>query len=73
MASTTAPVGVLPAADRATHPVNLRRLAELHAERVRLDAEVNVLVRQLAANGVGWGAVGRAVGISRQGARQRYG
>ena len=53
--------------------VSVGRLAALHADRVRLDAEIDLLVDRLAARGTGWGEIGRALGISRQGARQRYG
>jgi hypothetical protein len=45
----------------------------MHADRLRLDAEIDLLVERLAARGTGWGEIGRALGISRQGARQRYG
>jgi hypothetical protein len=62
--------GRRPLGDRAAHLV---RLAELDAERRELDAELTLLVRQLAAAGISWAAIGRALGISRQGARQRYG
>lgn len=53
-------------------PVSLARLADLQDERRELDAQITLLVR-LAAAGVSWGAIGRALGVSRQGARQRYG
>lgn len=51
----------------------LERLAELHEERAGLDASIEVLVAELVALGVGWGDIGRALGVSRQGARQRFG
>lgn len=54
-------------------PVSLTRLADLHDERQELDAQITLLVARLAAAGVSWGAIGRALGVSRQGARQRYG
>lgn len=57
----------------AGRTAGLIRLADLDAERRELDAEVTLLARQLAAMGVSWAAIGRALGISRQGARQRYG
>jgi len=70
----TATVGPAPVADTFDGClVTVGQLAALHAERLRLDAELDLLVDQLAARGVGWGAIGRALGISRQGARQRYG
>lgn len=57
----------------AGSPVNLTRLADLHDERQELDAQITLFVARLAAAGVSWGAIGRALGVSRQGARQRYG
>ena len=54
-------------------PVSLARLADLQDERRELDAQITLLVVRLAAAGVSWGAIGRALGVSRQGARQRYG
>jgi len=78
--ATSVVAGRSPAAERLASAsvtvrgtVGLLRLADLHAERVRLDDEVSVLVQELAASGVSWGVIGRALGISRQGARQRYG
>ena len=50
----------------------LEALAGLVARRAQAEREIDALVRALAANGVGWGDIGRVLGISRQGARQRY-
>lgn len=58
----------------------LARLGELAAARAEarrvvdgLDAEVEVAVAHLRVDGASWAQVGRALGISRQGARQRFG
>jgi hypothetical protein len=55
------------------HVATLSRLTELAVERVKVDAEIRVVAQQLATGGVSWGAIGRALGMSRQGARQRFG
>jgi hypothetical protein len=51
----------------------LERLAALRAEQHRLERLVEQEVAGLVRLGVGWGDVGRALGVSRQGARQRFG
>ena len=55
----------------------LRELAAARTEARRvvdgLDAEVEVAVAHLRVDGASWAQVGRALGISRQGARQRFG
>ena len=58
----------------------LVRLEELAAARTKarrvvdgLDEEVEVAVAHLRVDGASWAQVGRALGISRQGARQRFG
>lgn len=55
----------------------LVRLTGLAADRVaarrtgaRLDEEISVVVEHLRVDGASWAEVGRALGISRQGARQ---
>lgn len=56
---------------------HLRGLAAARAEARRvvdgLDEEVEVAVAHLRVDGASWAQVGRALGISRQGARQRFG
>jgi uncharacterized protein YigA (DUF484 family) len=56
---------------------HLRELAAARAEARRvvdgLDEEVEVAVAHLRVDGASWAQVGRALGISRQGARQRFG
>jgi hypothetical protein len=56
---------------------HLRELAAARAEARRvvdgLDDEVEVAVAHLRVDGASWAQVGRALGISRQGARQRFG
>lgn len=37
-----------------------------------LDEEIEVAVAHLRVDGAGWVQIGRALGISRQGARQRF-
>ncbi|WP_024289001.1 hypothetical protein [Cellulomonas sp. KRMCY2] len=58
----------------------LARLEELAAARTEarrvvdgLEDEVEVAVAHLRVDGASWVQVGRALGISRQGARQRFG
>jgi len=58
----------------------LVRLEELAAARVEarrvvdgLDEEIEAAVAHLRVDGASWAQVGRALGISRQGARQRFG
>lgn len=57
--------------------VRLEELAAARAEARRvvdgLDVEVDVAVAHLRIDGASWAQVGRALGISRQGARQRFG
>lgn len=56
---------------------HLRELAVARAEARRvvegLEEEVEVAVAHLRVVGASWAQVGRALGISRQGARQRFG
>ncbi len=66
------------AAARVTDALaQLRELAAARAEARRvvdgLDAEVEVAVAHLRVDGASWAQVGQALGISRQGARQRFG
>jgi len=57
--------------------VHLEELAAARAEARRvvdgLDDEVEVAVEHLRVDGASWVQIGRALGISRQGARQRFG
>ena len=57
--------------------VRLEELAAARAEARRvvegLDAEIDAAVAHLRVDGASWAQVGRALGISRQGARQRFG
>jgi hypothetical protein len=53
--------------------VTLADLVEAVGRRQRLDRDIDDLVAALVARGVGRADIGRALGISRQGARQRYG
>jgi hypothetical protein len=59
----------LPKADRWTSADHLRSLVTKHRE---LLAEIEDEVRRLLNQGHSWTVVGDAVGLSRQGARQRY-
>ena len=66
------------AAARVTDALaHLRELAAARAEARRvvdgLEEEVEVAVAHLRVDGASWAQVGRALGISRQGARQRFG
>jgi hypothetical protein len=66
------------AAARVTDALaHLRELAAARAEARRvvdgLEEEVEVAVTHLRVDGASWAQVGRALGISRQGARQRFG
>lgn len=49
------------------------RLMDLVAIRSEAAAAVDDEVRKLAASGIGWGEIGRALAVSRQAARQKYG
>jgi len=55
----------------------LEELAAARAEARRvvggLDEEIEVAVEHLRVDGASWVQIGRALGISRQGARQRFG
>jgi hypothetical protein len=51
----------------------LERLAVLHEERRLLDHDIEALVGDLASVGITWAEIGRALRMTRQGARQRYG
>lgn len=66
------------AAARVTDALaDLRELAAARAEARRvvdgLEEEVEIAVAHLRVDGASWAQVGRALGISRQGARQRFG
>ena len=66
------------AAARVTDALaHLRELAAARAEARRvvdgLEEEIEVAVAHLRVDGASWAQVGRALGISRQGARQRFG
>lgn len=54
-------------------PVHLQRLGELRTARAEVDAAMVREVQMLLALGTDWGSIGRALGVSRQAARQRYG
>lgn len=51
----------------------LRRLVELRAARASVEVAIEREVDELVALGTDWGSIGRALGVSRQAARQRYG
>ena len=66
------------AAVRVTNALpRLEELAAARAEARRvvegLDEEIEVAVDHLRVDGASWVQIGRALGISRQGARQRFG
>lgn len=67
--SRPAPVRAVPWVARD----GLEHLSELRTQQRELERQVEEQVRELIAKGVSWAALGRALGISRQGARQRYG
>lgn len=50
----------------------LEQLVTLQQARAELDASITALVNDVTAQGASWGDVGRALGLTRQGARQRY-
>ncbi|MCK9923220.1 hypothetical protein MXD61_15300 [Frankia sp. AgPm24] len=52
--------------------VALAHLAELTRQQERLAGQRDQAVSDAVAIGVGWGLVGRATGLTRQGARQRW-
>ena len=51
----------------------LQHLSRLRAARTDVDTAIAREVHELLALGEDWGNVGRALGVSRQAARQRYG
>ena len=57
-----------PAPDEQPQP----DLVLLVRRRQRLDADIAAEVARLRVAGVSWTVIGQALGISRQGARQRY-
>ncbi len=59
-----------PEAADATVTAHLLHLADL---RLNAAAAVDAEVQRLTEQGVGWGEIGRALGVSRQAARRRYG
>ena len=70
--------GARRAAARVTDALaHLREIAAARAEARRvvdgLEEEIEVAVAHLRVDGASWAQVGRALGISRQGARQRFG
>jgi hypothetical protein len=48
-------------------------LRELREQQLHLELQVEAQVRELIRNGASWADLGRALGVSRQAARQRYG
>ncbi|MCW2599351.1 MAG: hypothetical protein JWM02_1180 [Frankiales bacterium] len=50
----------------------LEQLGALQQTRAELDGSITALVHALTAQGASWGDVGRALGLTRQGAGQRY-
>ena len=69
---------VQPGADQP--PIGIHIVLELVAMRdeargavVRLEEEVGVVVAHLRVDEVSWAQIGRVLGVTRQGARQRYG
>jgi hypothetical protein len=50
----------------------LDRLARLADMRQDLESGIARVVGELHGRGVGWGDIGRALGVTRQSARQRY-
>jgi hypothetical protein len=50
----------------------LDRLSQLADMREGLDADIAQAVSELRDRGVSWGDIGRALGVTRQSARQRY-
>jgi hypothetical protein len=51
----------------------IHRLEQMRWARVELDRAIACEVTALLAVGTDWGTIGRALGVSRQAARQRYG
>jgi hypothetical protein len=49
-----------------------RRLRKLVLDRRELDRRIENQVRRCRAGGSGWAAVGAALGVTTQGAQQRY-
>ena len=51
----------------------LHRLQDLVGMRLEIDRAIGDGVAALVGLGTDWGSIGRALGVSRQAARQRYG
>lgn len=51
----------------------LHRLNQLRAARSDIESAISREIDTLVALGTDWGSIGRALGVSRQAARQRYG
>ena len=56
----------------ASHEQRQPELVLLVRRRQRLDPDIAAEVARLRTAGVSWTAIGAALGVSRQGARQRY-
>lgn len=69
LAFDTPPLPRLPRSDRSKDADRLKRLVERRGE---LHGEIVNEVRRLLDQGHSWTVIGEAVGLSRQGARQRY-
>ena len=53
--------------------MDLQTLEELCRARREIEDSIAEQVAALSSLGANWGAIGRALGVSRQAARQRYG
>lgn len=62
-----------PAVTPAQDAHDLRDIARLADQRREIDAALTETVAVARANGKSWGKIAIALGVSRQGARQRYG
>lgn len=51
----------------------IEELEDIRQRRQALEREVAVLVRKARVQGVSWGEIGEALGVSRQAVHQRYG
>jgi hypothetical protein len=68
-AGNATPLSRLPRPDRSAAADQVRRLVD---RRAALEREIEDEIRSLLEQGHSWTVVGSALGLSRQGARQRY-
>lgn len=72
-AETPAPSPAAAVTWQPTEPLDTRELGRLVQERLKLEEAIQQEVARLSSTGTNWAVIGTALGVTRQGARQRYG